>query len=301
MQVLILGYGEMGHAMEALLAPRHDVAIWEKYPAGAFVSVRLKDAAPAADFVIFCLPANPHREVLKEVAPWLAPECLCISVAKGLDDSGATALDVFREVLGVYRGFALLHGPMIAEELQAGRYGFAQAGCPGQVFERVRELFAGSRLCLSHSDDPRGTTWSVILKNVYAIGFGVADGLEMGDNVRGFLMVRALHELGRIVADLGGNPRTSFELAGLGDLTTTATSSDSHHHALGTMLARGQTDDISGEGIHTLATVVKHGLLDVERYPLFAAVHAVVNEPTRAAEHLERYIASCGTASRHFG
>ena len=132
--------------------------------------------------------------------------CVFISVAKGLDDAGETALDVFEQLLGKQHGFALLYGPMIAEDMRAGRYGFGQAGCSAAVFERVRELFRGSRLCLTHSEDPRGMSWSVVLKNVYAIAFGVVDGLELGDNVRGFLMVQAMRELSRIVTAMGGEP-----------------------------------------------------------------------------------------------
>ncbi|MCK5191763.1 MAG: hypothetical protein KAR12_17100, partial [Methylococcales bacterium] len=68
-KVLILGYGEMGHAMEYLLKDRQQLDIWEKYPKDNFQSVVLEDAAPEADIVLFCLPVNPHREIVKQIAP----------------------------------------------------------------------------------------------------------------------------------------------------------------------------------------------------------------------------------------
>ena len=64
----------------------------------------------------------------------------------------------------------------------------------------------------------------MILKNVYAMVFGMADELELGDNVRGFLATATLQELDRIVLHQGGLPGTPYHLAGLGDLITTATS-----------------------------------------------------------------------------
>ncbi len=85
-----------------------------------------------------------------------------------------------------------------------------------------------------------------MLKNVYAILFGVADGLELGDNMRGYLATAAMHELERIVAGLGGSAGAAHRLAGLGDLITTATSKGSHHHELGRRLARGDTGERSG-------------------------------------------------------
>ena len=57
------------------------------------------------------------------------------------------------------------------------------------------------------SEDITGINWSVILKNVYAMAFGMADELGLGDNMRGFLMVMALRELDTIVRQLGGLDR----------------------------------------------------------------------------------------------
>jgi len=86
-RVLILGYGEMGHAMEHLLKGRQQLDIWEKYPQDNIQSVVLEDAAPRADIVLFCLPVNPHREIVERIAPLLRKTCLCLSIAKGLEYS----------------------------------------------------------------------------------------------------------------------------------------------------------------------------------------------------------------------
>ncbi len=56
-KALILGYGEMGHAMEVLLGARHELFIWEKYPPSGFESVVLDLVLPFSDFVLFSLPS----------------------------------------------------------------------------------------------------------------------------------------------------------------------------------------------------------------------------------------------------
>lgn len=287
-RVLLLGYGEMGHAMQHLLSDHHTLDIWDKFPIAGVQSVELETAAPLADFVIFCLPVNPHREVVLSIAPLLKPECICLSIAKGLDESGHTAAQIFADALDPYPlAYGLLYGPMISEEIRAGRPGFAQhAGCTPEVFSSVQLLFADSDLLLSSSADIDGISWSVILKNVYAMAFGMADELGLGDNMRGFLMVAALHELDTIVRRLGGATGTAFHLAGLGDLVTTATSESSHHHSLGRQLARGDRSAVNGEGVHTLQMVVKHGIFPFHEYPLFALLHSVVLEQRDAAQAL---------------
>ena len=79
--VLILGYGEMGSGMEHLLRGRESLDIWEKYPRDNFQSVLLEEAVPRADMVLFCLPVNPHREIIEQVAPLVKKNCLCWSMA----------------------------------------------------------------------------------------------------------------------------------------------------------------------------------------------------------------------------
>lgn len=290
LRVLILGHGEMGHAMEHLLK-NQQLDIWDKYPQDNFRSVILEQAAPKADIVLFCLPVNPHREIARHIAPLLKENSLCLSIAKGLDEAGQTAAQIFSEVFAPHLDYALLYGPMISEEIRANRYAFAQLGCSEiDTYNRIRHCFHGSRLYIEHTLDIAGISWSVILKNVYALVFGMADELQLGDNMRGYLAVAALRELDQIVRTMGGQAGSPYHLAGLGDLITTATSEDSHHHELGRMLARGDVRAIKGEGIHTLDMVEQHRLFNTADYPLFQLIHDIVRQRQDVPEKINDYL-----------
>ena len=297
-KVLVLGYGEMGHAMETLLGNRHQLMIWEKYPRDGFVSVLLEEAVPRAEILLFCLPVVAHRTVLDEVVPMLDSRSICLSIAKGLDEEGMTAEQIFEERLRPSQPRVLLYGPMISEEIRAGRPAFGQLGFDrAEDFSFVHELFAGTPLYIEPSDDTPGISWSVILKNVYAMLFGISDELELGDNMRGFLAAAVLRELDAIVRQMGGKPGTANSLAGLGDLITTATSESSHHHELGRMLARGETDNISGEGVHTLEMVIRHRLFETKDHPLFRLMHEIIGNPVDARGRLMDFIEAYFPAS----
>ncbi|QOJ23112.1 MAG: hypothetical protein HRU78_05175 [Gammaproteobacteria bacterium] len=290
LQILILGHGEMGHAMEFLLKDRHTLSIWEKFPHIDRPYVTLEQSAPHADIVLFCLPVNPHREVIQHMALLLQKTCLCVSIAKGLDECGKTAAQIFAENLPEHQPYALLYGPMISEEIRAGRYAFAQLGCRDlTAFHTLQACFNHTKLYIDHTTDITGISWSVILKNVYAMAFGMADELQLGDNVRGFLATMALHELSRIVQTMGGQADSPYHLAGLGDLITTATSASSHHHELGRKLAREETNDISGEGPHTLKMINQYGLLNLQHYPLFQLIDEMVQNPCNVRSKFEDY------------
>jgi len=291
LRILILGYGEMGHAMEFLLADRHDVRIWNMGEVVKGSHATLEEEVAEAQVVLFCLPVNPHWEIAQRIASFLSPDSVCLTIAKGLDESGRTAAQVFDQVFDGRHHFGVIYGPMISEELRAGKLGFADAVLSDATdFEVMRSLFRGSGLVCQQASDLHGRSWSVILKNVYAILFGMADELKLGDNMRGHLVAASIAELSGIVQAFGGQAHTPYSYAGLGDLITTATSEDSHHHSLGRKLVRGEWDDISGEGVHTLRMVEKFGVFDWQAYPLFALSHDIVTAPQHLRERLEEYL-----------
>jgi len=290
-RVLILGYGKMGHAMESLLSARHDVRIWNMGVVVKGNGSTLEDEVAEAQVILFCLPVNPHHEIASRIAPHLAKGSLCLTIAKGLDESGRTAAQVFESVFTGGQYYGVVYGPMISEEIRTGKHAFADVVLSDNAdFGGIEDLFLGSTLICQQASDMHGRSWSVILKNVYAIMFGVSDGLKLGNNMRGHLMVTAIAELSGIVQSFGGQAHTPYSYAGLGDLLTTATSEDSHHHALGRHLVSGDWSDISGEGVHTLQMVEKYHLFEWRGYPLFTLAHDIVTAPETLRERVEDYL-----------
>lgn len=253
----------------------------------------LERCAGRVDYLIYCVPVSPLAGLAERILPHLASHTVSLSIAKGLDDAGRPAAQIFNEVYAGGRGYAVLYGPMISEEIRAGRLAFAQAGTSDSaLYSGIDALFSSTGLKLQYSEDLVGINWSSVLKNVYAMLFGAADELGLGDNVRGFLTVAALHEMQAIVTRLGGSADTPRQLAGLGDLVTTATSAGSHHHELGRELVRGRRQALHGEGIHTLAMVEQFELLAVNDYPLFRLVQQIVAEPEAVEPRIRAFLAT---------
>jgi glycerol-3-phosphate dehydrogenase (NAD(P)+) len=294
-RILIIGHGEMGQAMVHLLGARHSLSVWGRRPKGGHVPPDLDVAAAVAEAIIFCVPAPAHGELVARISPRLAASTRCISIAKGVDDQGRCAWQIFHDVLPANSHCGVLYGPMISEEIRAGKPAFADVGTSGdEDFQFLHELFAGSALYLRPCADPLGLSWCAVLKNVYAILFGIADALALGDNLRGYLAVAAVDEIAAISQCLGGRPETAVRLAGLGDLITTATSAGSHHHALGGLLVQGARDRIRGEGIHTLEMVHTRRLFDSTPYPLFSLIAQAVRDPREIRRQVERYLQTLG-------
>jgi glycerol-3-phosphate dehydrogenase (NAD(P)+) len=289
-RVLIVGYGEMGHAMQHLLRRRHVITVWHCDTAEG-MAVPLTQAAADKDIIILCIPTGPLHDVAAELKPALHEDTLVISISKGLDDKGRIAFDAVSEAVDSSTPHAVIYGPMISEELCADRPGFAQVGSPDSEWtQRVQSLFADSGLYLTATTDTVGISWCAVLKNIYAMAFGMADGLKLGDNVRGYLATVTLQELAAISREKGGTEAAPYGLAGLGDLLTTATSVDSHHHALGMQLARGERDNLAGEGTHTIELIGKLNLIDTRQYPLMRLIKEIVLTDCDVREKWQNYL-----------
>ena len=91
------------------------------------------------------------------------------------------------------------------------------------------------------SDDVIGVELGGALKNIIALGAGISDGLNMGDNAKSAFITRGLAEISRLGAAAGAQPLTFAGLAGLGDLVATCASRLSRNRHVGEQLAQGKT------------------------------------------------------------
>jgi glycerol-3-phosphate dehydrogenase (NAD(P)+) len=136
---------------------------------------------------------------------------------------------------------AALSGPNLAPEIARGLPAAAVvAARETEAAERARAALTASTFRIYTSHDVVGVEMGGALKNIIAIGIGINDGLQYGDNARASLMTRALTEITRLAVAAGANPLTLAGLAGLGDLIATCTSPLSRNRTLGLELAKGR-------------------------------------------------------------
>ena len=134
----------------------------------------------------------------------------------------------------------MLTGPNLAQEVAAGQpTASVVATTDAAVAEELQQLFLGPTFRVYTNPDVVGCEIAGALKNVLAIGAGIADGLGYGDNTKAALITRGLAELARLGVALGGDPLTFAGLAGMGDLIATCSSPQSRNRHVGVELGQG--------------------------------------------------------------
>ncbi len=195
----------------------------------------------ACEAWVLAVPSGAVRSVLNRLPQGAS---LCIIAAKGLEpDTGKRMSAVVLETGRWTREqIAVLSGPNLAVELVRGvPTATVAAAYDLNTAETVQELFMTPTLRVYTNDDVVGVELGGALKNVYAIGAGMSDGLGFGDNTKGALLARGLAEMMRLGVALGACPETFTGLTGVGDLFATAASRLSRNYRLGYAIAQGKT------------------------------------------------------------
>ncbi len=107
-----------------------------------------------------------------------------------------------------------------------------------------------------YGNDIIGNEIGAALKNVIGIVAGILDGLNWY-GLKGALMTRAPLEVGRIIENFGGNKKSVYGLAHLGDYEATLFSKNSHNRQFGENLIKGTNFDKLAEGYYTLKAIHK--------------------------------------------
>jgi glycerol-3-phosphate dehydrogenase (NAD(P)+) len=283
-------------------------------PQALAVTGDLSEAIAGAAVILVTVPSKVVREVarllgqvLRASSPAAAPgggeaAPFIVSGSKGLE--AGTYLRM-TEVLAAELPPSLasrvlaMSGPSIAHELSRGTpTAVVLAGRDPRPAREVRRLLATPILRFQVSRDVPGVELAGVLKNAYALAFGLCDGLGLGLNTKAALLTRALPELARLGAALGGKRATFFGLAGLGDLVGTGLSDHSRNRRMGEELARRRPADeamssipgvVEGIGSVRLARdlAARHHL----RLPLLDGIAAAVE---RTADPLQMIVRMIG-------
>lgn len=287
-RVVILGAGELGRALEKIFTKGGPSP--KTFDKDSSKDERAR-ALGGMDFLFITTPSGAVRDVLVESKSALPKRCVVVCCSKGLEKGSALTMHevLAQELEGTHR-FAVLSGPMIAEELASGKRGGAVAASESEeTLSLIADLFAGKDILIQTSKNPKAVSLLGVLKNVYALGLGISSGLGFGLNVSGILAAVALREMAGITKLLCGDSSEAYGLAGLGDFAATAFSPDSINRANGISLARSERPEKLGEGLVSLEDVLKL-TGDTKDYPLLSVIGRVALEGKDARGEFEKLL-----------
>lgn len=263
--ITVLGAGSYGTALAICLARNgHKTLLWgrnadematmaqrrenQRYlpgiplPEPLALTADLVSAVQASQNILLVVPSHAFAGTLHQIKPYLLPHARVAWATKGLEpDTGRLLQDVAREILGDEVSLAVLSGPTFATELAKGLPTAISLSSTDPEFIRVMSdlLHCGRTFRVYTNPDFIGVQLGGAVKNVIAIGAGMADGIGFGANARTALITRGLTEMCRLGCAMGAKTETFMGMAGLGDLVLTCTDNQSRNRRFGLLLGQG--------------------------------------------------------------
>ncbi len=281
----ILGSGSWGTAIAKILTDNGNAIYWWNRSEDAIKYLLTRHHNPqylsAAHFDItkLKLTTDPSEVIKHSDCVIIAiPSAYADSALKGLDKNIFTGKKIVSAIKGILpeqnlllneylknefnielnNYFAVL-GPCHAEEVAAEKLSYLTfTGIDEKATHEIATSFKTPYLNTVENNDIYGVQFAAVLKNIYAVGSGIAHGLDYGDNFLSVLIANSADEMAGFLRGLGvqniqvgsiehhqpPTPNTKHltnyaASVYLGDLLVTCYSLHSRNRAFGNMIGKG--------------------------------------------------------------
>ena len=245
-------------------------------------SVNANKTIKESDLVFITTESKRVMEVVKQIFLLKSDDISLVITSKGFaSKDGKTFNEIIKAQFPILKT-GILTGPTFADEIANNLPAAAVLASNDIAFANsICSLFQNSCLRLYQSNDPVGASIAGAVKNIIAIGAGMIEGLNLGDNAKAALITRGISETSRLITISGGNYATAFGLAGIGDMSLTCSGPHSRNMAYGINLVKGNnatnTLDLV-EGVNAIeATITLAEKLKIE-LPIVNAINQILNK-----------------------
>lgn len=263
-----------------------------KLPSNVKAMPNLLEACEEANVLVFVLPHQFIDGICKQLVGKLRHDTVGVSLIKGLSHSSVgieRMSDVIAEKLNI--NCSALMGANLAHEVANEEFCETTIGCSEKsLWPMWKELFHCSYFKVNCVRDVQTVELCGALKNAVAVGAGVIDALDYGDNTKAAVIRLGLIEMRAFARhffkDVEEN--TFFESCGLADLITTCYGGRNRKVAeayvrTGKSLEELEMEMLKGQklqGPHTASQVYKLLIEEgIEKeFPLFTSVYRICYE-----------------------
>jgi len=201
----------------------------------------INEVVKNSDTLIFAIPSPFLKDHLLKLKTGLSNKFI-ISAIKGIiPGENLMVTDYFAKYYDIpLNDLAIVAGPCHAEEIAFERMTYPTIACHDiEKAKILANIFTNRYVKTSLSNDVDGIEIVAVLKNVYSIACGIANGLKYGDNFQAVLVSNAVKEMELFTNTVYPIKRNILESVYLGDLLVTAYSSFSRNRTFGSMIGKG--------------------------------------------------------------
>lgn len=263
----------------------------EIHPNRVQICTDLQAVLNACNMIILAVPSAFIHDALGDVQ--LPKDHKYISAIKGIEPHTHQVIAKYLESQhGIStENIAIITGPCHAEEVASEKLSYLTvAANQMSLAEEIKEKIKGEFIQVKCSEDLMGAEYAAVMKNIYAIGAGIAHGLGYGDNFLALYTSCAIREMETFLNAIDpSETRDVNEAAYLGDLLVTCYSQFSRNRTFGNMLGKGYSVkaahlemNMVAEGYYASKLVYEKSNKRNLSLPIADAVHHIIYENANA-------------------
>jgi glycerol-3-phosphate dehydrogenase (NAD(P)+) len=194
-----------------------------------------------SDILVLAIPSAFLPQILGDVEIDLSNKYFLSGIKGIVTKDNLLVVEYLNKYFDVpLESVGVIAGPCHAEEVALEKLSYLTvASHDEEKAANFAQLIQGDYIFTSVSDDIWGTEYNSVIKNIIAIGAGIAHGLRYGDNFQAALVSNAIQEIKRFVDTVHPISRDIKDSAYLGDLIVTVYSQFSRNRMFGTMIGKG--------------------------------------------------------------
>lgn len=239
------------------------------------MSTDIESVINNSDALVVCIPSAYLLNYLKDLPKGIFAGKKIISAVKGILPISSQLLNeyLYEHFNVTVNDYFTIMGPCHAEEIAAEKLSYLTfSGEDVATAEEIAKHFKNYYLNTVVSHDIWGTQYAAVLKNIYAVGAGIAHGLEYGDNFLSVYIANSGDEMVRFLRKVMEHkhaPDTDIINYGnsvyLGDLLVTCYSPFSRNRSFGNMIGKGYSVKVAQLEMNMVA----------EGYPASRCLHVI--------------------------
>jgi glycerol-3-phosphate dehydrogenase (NAD(P)+) len=221
------------------------------------LTTNLKQLINNCTHIVIAVPSAYVLNIFNQLPQNIFQNKTIISAIKGMLPNTNTLLNQYlaAQFNVPLNNYFTVMGPCHAEEVAAERLSYLTfSGAQVNACQTIANYFTTPYINTLINDDVFGVQYAAILKNIYAVGAGIAHGLDYGDNFLSVFIANAADEMASFLQKSGikhievGHEQTSntqqkttnyAASVYLGDLLVTCYSLHSRNRTFGNMVGKG--------------------------------------------------------------
>jgi len=266
------------------------------------LSCNVEEVIEQSDILVIAVPSAYAIDVLSSLPKDIFEGKKIISAIKGILPNTNQLLNEYLSEnfnVSIEDYFSVL-GPCHAEEVASEKLSYLTfTGVDDVIAAKIADSFHTEYINTNINHDIYGVQYAAVLKNIYALGAGIAHGLEYGDNFLSVYIANCAYEMGGFCKKMVWEKESEEEQKSinysasvyLGDLLVTCYSLYSRNRTFGNMSGKGYSVksaqlelNMVAEGYNASKCIYKTNESVQASMPIATAIYQILWENLPAEE-----------------